>query len=112
MYFSDGSFKWYEEPFAGTKAGETYTLNLYFSNPTKGTAVKYVINVEFVNEIDNAEYCRVRRLPAGMDTPTGIENLTPTPSQGVGAIYNLNGQRVNELQKGLNIVDGKKVLVK
>ena len=28
------------------------------------------------------------------------------------AIYNLAGQRINALQKGLNIVDGKKVLVK
>ena len=70
MYFSDGSFKWYEEPFAGTKAGDTYTLNLYFANPEKGTAVKYVINVAFVNEIDNAEYCRVRRLPVGLNAST------------------------------------------
>ncbi len=112
MYYSEGSFKWYEEPFVNTKAGEAYILNLYFANPLKGTAVKYVINVMFVDEIDNTSLCHVRCLPAGMDTPTGIENLTPTPSQGVGAIYNLNGQRVNELQKGLNIVDGKKVLVK
>ena len=28
------------------------------------------------------------------------------------AIYNLAGQRINALQKGLNIVGGKKVLVK
>ncbi len=112
VYYSDGSFKWYEEPFVYTKAGETYVLNLYFANPGKGTAVKYMINVEFVNEINNSQLCHVRRLPAGMGTSTGIDNLTPTLSQGEGVIYNLQGQRTNGLQKGLNIVDGKKVVVK
>ena len=29
-----------------------------------------------------------------------------------GSIYNLQGQRINLLQKGLNIVDGKKIYVK
>ena len=46
------------------------------------------------------------------DYAEGIEDLTPTLSQGEGAIFNLNGQRINGLQKGLNIVDGKKVWVK
>ena len=112
VYYSDGSFKWYEEPFVYTKAGEAYVLNLYFANPGKGTAVKYIINVEFVNEINNSQLCHVRRLPAGMGTSTGIDNLTPTLSQGEGVIYNLQGQRINGLQKGLNIVDGKKIMVK
>ncbi len=48
----------------------------------------------------------------GTETPTGIKNLTPALSEGEGVIYNLNGQRVNSLQKGINIVGGKKVLVK
>ena len=112
MYYSDSSFKWYEEPFAGTKTGETYTLNLYFTNPDKDTAVKYIVNVEFVDEISNTQLCHARRLPAGMDTSTGIDNLTPTLSQGEGVIYNLQGQRINGLQKGLIIVDGKKIMVK
>ena len=43
---------------------------------------------------------------------TAIENLTPAISEGEGVIYNLAGQRVNTLQKGINIVGGKKVLVK
>ena len=44
---------------------------------------------------------------------TGIEenSLTPAFSQGEGAIYNLQGQRLNSLQKGLNIVNGRKVYV-
>ncbi|MBR1377651.1 MAG: Ig-like domain-containing protein [Bacteroidaceae bacterium] len=47
----------------------------------------------------------------GTETPTGINGLTPALSKGEGVIYNLNGQRVNSLQRGINIVKGKKVRV-
>jgi hypothetical protein len=44
---------------------------------------------------------------------TGIEELNLAPlAQGQKAIYNLQGQRIGSLQKGLNIVNGQKVLVK
>ena len=45
---------------------------------------------------------------------TAVENLTPTLSEGMTVVYNLNGQRVADasLKKGLYIVSGKKVLVK
>jgi len=43
---------------------------------------------------------------------TGIENLTPALSQGEGAFYDLQGRRVAAPQKGLYIVNGKKVIVK
>jgi hypothetical protein len=46
-----------------------------------------------------------------IDDETGIGCLTPTFSEGEGtAIYNLSGQRLNKMQKGINIVNGKKVL--
>ena len=112
MYYSDSSFKWYEEPFAGTKTGETYTLNLYFTNPDKDTAVKYIVNVEFVDEISNTQLCHARRLPAGMDISTGIEEIVNGKWSNSKSIYNLQGQRINGLQRGLNIVDGKKVMIK
>ena len=41
---------------------------------------------------------------------TAIESLTPALSKGEGAIYNLAGQRISKLQKGINIVNGKKIL--
>jgi hypothetical protein len=44
------------------------------------------------------------------DDETAIESLTPALSKGEGAIYNLAGQRLNKLQKGINIVGGKKVM--
>ena len=41
-----------------------------------------------------------------------IKNLTSTLSQGEGAVYNLNGQKMAAPQKGLNIIGGKKIWVK
>jgi len=47
----------------------------------------------------------------GMEA-TGI-GTTLVKNEGVkNEIFNLNGQRINKLQKGLNIVNGKKVIVK
>ncbi len=44
------------------------------------------------------------------DDATGI-SLTPDPSPvGEGSIYNLAGQRIQKMQKGINIVNGKKIL--
>ena len=44
---------------------------------------------------------------------TGIESLTPGPSpKGAGSIYNLNGQKLSAPQKGINIINGRKVIVK
>lgn len=44
------------------------------------------------------------------DEATGINEVNATSNNGV--IYNLQGVRQNQLQKGINIVNGKKVLVK
>ncbi len=43
-------------------------------------------------------------------TPTAI--ASPSEEQGSSTIYNLNGQRLTAPQKGLNIVNGKKYVVK
>ena len=40
---------------------------------------------------------------------TGV-SLTPALSEGEGVIYNLSGQRMSKMQKGVNIVNGKKTL--
>ena len=42
------------------------------------------------------------------DGATGIANVEKTVEN--GAIYNIAGQRLNKMQKGINIVNGKKVL--
>ena len=42
-----------------------------------------------------------------------VKGLSPTPSPvSEGSIFNVAGQRMSKLQKGVNIVNGKKVLVK
>lgn len=43
---------------------------------------------------------------------TGIENIQPSTFNTQPSIYNLQGIRLNSLQKGLNIVNGKKVVIK
>ena len=42
---------------------------------------------------------------------TGIANVHAVDVDKV-AIYNLQGVRMNQLQRGLNIVNGKKVVIK
>ena len=42
------------------------------------------------------------------DGATGIANVEKTVEN--GAIYNIAGQRLNKMQKGINIINGKKVL--
>lgn len=43
---------------------------------------------------------------------TAIQNIEVAKAAQNGAIFNLAGQQLNGLQKGINIVNGKKVLVK
>ena len=47
-----------------------------------------------------------------IEDATGISDITPAISKGKGAIYNLNGQRMETMQRGINIVNGKKVIIK
>ena len=46
------------------------------------------------------------------DETTGITETCPATREEVEAIFNLGGQRLQKLQRGINIVNGKKVLVK
>lgn len=114
VYYSDGVLKWYEVPDV-PRVGDVCSLNLYLANPKKGLAVKYEVQVEYVEQIDEATTHAIRRLPvrmtAGRDA-SAIGNLTPTLSEGEGVVCNLSGQRLNAPQRGLNIVDGKKVFIK
>ena len=80
-------------------AGSIVALDIDISAYPKG---QYAITIENSYEVFNGV----------IDTTTGIEDLTSTLSQGEGAIYNLQGLRMKQMQKGLNIVDGKKIYVK
>ena len=80
-------------------AGTIVGLNIDISSYAKG---RYTVTVENSRESFTGVF------EAQM---TGI-GLTPTLSKGEGAIYNLQGQRISSLQKGLNIVNGRKVYVR
>ncbi|MBR6129113.1 MAG: hypothetical protein IKQ07_05730, partial [Bacteroidaceae bacterium] len=45
------------------------------------------------------------------DDPTGIAITSASPNE-EETIYNIAGQRLNRVQKGVNIINGKKVVVK
>ena len=80
-------------------AGNIVGLNIDISAYTEG---RYTVTMENSHETYTGEF--------EVQT-TGI-SLTPALSQREGAIYNLQGQRLKSLQKGLNIVNGRKIVVK
>ena len=53
----------------------------------------------------------VEEYKEAQEVPTGISGFT-AEKQNNATIYNLNGQRVEKAQKGLYIINGKKVMVK
>jgi Leucine-rich repeat (LRR) protein len=81
-------------------AGSIVGLNIDISKYPEG---QYKISIDNSNETFIGEF--------EINT-TGIEE-TPSDSPSMGrGIFNLQGQRIETLQKGLNIMDGKKVWVK
>jgi hypothetical protein len=49
---------------------------------------------------------------AAIDQVTGINAIDHSPLNIDHSIYNMSGQRLSKPQKGLNIVGGRKVLMK
>ena len=81
-------------------AGSIVALNIDISAYAKGL---YTVTIENNNEVFTGEF--------GTET-TGIQELKNSRIEKLKSIYNLQGQRLNSLQKGLNIVNGQKVYVK
>ena len=50
-------------------------------------------------------------LPENYDSADGIENVNVNDNVNDNAIYNLAGQKLSRPQKGINIVNGRKVLL-
>lgn len=75
-------------------AGQTVAKNRAYIQIDESTPVKEFISLPW-------------------DDVTGVNSLTSSPSpMSEGSIFNLAGQKMSKLQKGVNIVNGKKVLVK
>ncbi len=81
-------------------AGNIVGLNIDISAFAKG---RYTVTMENSSEVFTGEFETIT---------TGIQELKDSRIEGLKSIYNLQGQRLNRLQKGLNIVNGRKVFVK
>ena len=81
-------------------AGNIVGLNIDISAYPKGC---YRVTVENSSETFTGEF---------EAQTTGIEEVRSKKPEVNDAIYNLQGQRIHSLQKGLNIVNGQKVFVK
>ena len=80
-------------------AGSIVGLNIDISAYAKG---RYTVTVENSNESFTGEF---------EAQTTGIEAIKTNKEDVRSYIYNLHGQRLNSLQKGLNIVNGRKLLI-
>ena len=78
-------------------AGSIVGLNIDISAYAKG---RYTVTVENSNESFTGQF---ETLATGIEENVRIEEFKN------GSIYNLQGQRINSLRKGLNIVNGRKV---
>ena len=97
---------------------ETANQQLHkIENAAKGTKYENatVIGILVCNSNTDATKTQILPISITEESGDGIESittgLTPALSKGEG-VYDLQGRRVNGLQKGLNIVNGKKVVVK
>lgn len=81
-------------------AGNIVGLNIDISAYAKG---RYAVTVENSNESFTGEF---------EAQTTGIEAIKTNREDVRNDIYNLHGQRLSSLQKGLNIVNGQKIYVK
>ena len=73
-------------------------------NGDKLNAFKAYLPMSAVSGVDEIKF--------RFDEATGIESLTPALSEGEGAIYNLNGVRVDGSYRGIVIRNGKKMFNK
>lgn len=103
--------------FVGTYKAETavpagnYELygNKWYNS--KGTA-NYVVNGfrAFIAPVSTEAAAKSLTVEIG-GTPTAVDNIVADVTE-EGEVYNISGQRIGSLQKGINIKNGKKILVK
>ena len=48
----------------------------------------------------------------GIDTETALDSVTTINNNETGAVYDLQGRKLSKVQRGVNIVDGKALIVK
>lgn len=97
-------------PVYFSEVGEAYGLSgkTFVKNSAAGTigaGKAYIPVVAIPTEVKSFTF-------VFEDLATGITETRQATREEVEAIFNLAGQRLNKMQKGVNIVNGRKVLVK
>ena len=99
-------------------AGETELLDADGNTvavPTTYTEQSWVVpaGVAYDITVKNTNGCHIYFIDAEQDEET-LTSISTMKSNNMldGTIYNLNGQKVNKAQKGLYIINGKKVVIK
>ena len=97
-----------------TRSDETfshrYATQFYFLNTTEVYNI-YRLTVTAVNGGNQLQIGELQLLSVKPDDPDGVRDIKESKSLD-GPIYNLAGQRLSKLQKGINIVNGRKIAIK
>ena len=96
-----------ENPFAIYEKSSNYRT---FSTNTFDYATLYVPNGTIEKYKAKGGWKDFANIVEG--TPTGVTNITLDKETTNAPVYDLNGRRLTEPQKGINIIGGKKVVIK
>ncbi len=83
-----------------------YAGNLYVASAGTESVSRYTV------PRDNKVVVTPAAQTVVVGNPTGIDSVDSEGGNGNGAIYNVAGQRLQKAHRGVNIIDGKKVMVK
>ena len=90
-----------------------YSMNLNRFKDGEVLRIPININGEGTARLYNVRFADTEAVSyAGEETATGIASPKSSPKGKDLKIYNLAGQRLNKMQRGINIMDGRKVLIK
>ena len=111
-YLQQNGFTFHSDLTTPTWSDGIYVIDNIISYDPIGGVEK--LNYEVVDDKVTSDHMPIKaELRIGFDddgTGIGVIQNPKNGAQGVDAIYNLAGQRLSKLQKGVNIVGGKKVL--
>lgn len=112
----EGKFSQGELAVYGMKANDVssieivdpyYQAKLYTGPNCVGTGLLRRQSLKALSSAYNNRICSILIEP----NPTAIDEIQESPNS-TGPIYNLAGQRLDKMQRGINIVNGKKVIKK
>ena len=88
-----------------------YSMNLNTFKDGEVLRIPININGEGTARLYNVRFADTDAMSyAGKETATGIASPKSSPKRKDLKIYNLAGQRLNKMQRGINIKDGRKIL--